>query len=105
MQVLKRIVDEYGGDLVVATLCLVETSRFGLLETELLDLLAIQPIIPGAKTIENLSVEGKLLMAKVRFVFSSLLVSYQLLEETLCLPSVYTWPCELDISVDSSMVI
>ena len=33
---MKRIVEEYGGDLVVATLCLVETSRFGLLETELL---------------------------------------------------------------------
>ena len=36
LQVMKRIVEEYGGDLVVATLCLVETSRFGLLETELL---------------------------------------------------------------------
>ena len=36
LQVMKRIVEEYGGDLVVATLCLVETSSFGLLETELL---------------------------------------------------------------------
>ena len=62
---MKRIVEEYGGDLVVATLCLVETSRFGLLETELLDLLAIQPITPGAKNVENLAVGGKLLMAKV----------------------------------------
>ena len=33
LQVMKRIVEEYGGDLVVATLCLVETSRFGLLES------------------------------------------------------------------------
>ena len=65
LQVMKRIVEEYGGDLVVATLCLVETSRFGLLETELLDLLAIQPITPGAKNVENLAVGGKLLMAKV----------------------------------------
>ena len=63
---MKRIVEEYGGDLVVATLCLVETSRFGLLETELLDLLAIQPIMPGAKNVENLAVGGKLLMAKVK---------------------------------------
>ena len=66
---MKRIVEEYGGDLVVATLCLVETSRFGLLETELLDLLAIQPITPGAKNVENLAVGGKILMAKVRLTF------------------------------------
>ena len=49
----------------MATLCLIETSRFGLLETELLELLAIQPTKPGAKTVKDLSVEGKLPMAKV----------------------------------------
>ena len=57
--------NEFGGDLIVATLCLVETSRFGLLETELLELLAIQPTKPGAKTVQDLAIDGKLPMAKV----------------------------------------
>ena len=57
--------NEFGGDLIVATLCLVETSRFGLLETELLELLAIQPICPGAKAVKDLAIDGKLPMAKV----------------------------------------
>lgn len=62
--VLQRIVKEYGNELVQATLCLVETSRFGLLETELLEILAIQPSIPGAKIVDDLAFEGKLPMAK-----------------------------------------
>ena len=39
-QVLSRFEEENGGQLVVATVCLLETSRHGLLETELLELLA-----------------------------------------------------------------
>ncbi|KAL3832682.1 hypothetical protein ACJMK2_024304 [Sinanodonta woodiana] len=73
--VLNRIIIEYGGDLVVATLCLVEISRFGLLETELLDLLAIQPLIPGQssqKKVDYLSIDGKLLMAKWALVYLGL---------------------------------
>ena len=49
-QVLVRIVSENGGDLVVATLCLIEVSRFGLLETELLELLASTPADGAADT-------------------------------------------------------
>ncbi|XP_028414822.1 telomerase protein component 1-like isoform X3 [Dendronephthya gigantea] len=39
-QVLTRFEEENGGQLVIATVCLLETSRHGLLETELLELLA-----------------------------------------------------------------
>ena len=39
-QVLSRFEEENGGQLVVATVCLLETSRHGLLESELLELLA-----------------------------------------------------------------
>ena len=39
MEVFKRFEDEAGGRLMKATLCLLETSRHGLLETELLALL------------------------------------------------------------------
>ena len=59
----------------MATLCLIETSRFGLLETELLELLAIQPTKPGAKTVKDLSVDGKLPMAKVCKITRARLVS------------------------------
>jgi hypothetical protein len=38
--VLTRFEEENGGQLVIATVCLLETSRHGLLETELLELLA-----------------------------------------------------------------
>lgn len=38
-QVLERLENESGGELVVATLCLLECSRHGLLESELLLLL------------------------------------------------------------------
>ena len=37
---LSRFEEENGGQLVIATVCLLETSRHGLLETELLELLA-----------------------------------------------------------------
>ena len=37
---LTRFEEENGGQLVIATVCLLETSRHGLLETELLELLA-----------------------------------------------------------------
>ena len=70
IQVLQRIVKEYGHELVQATLCLVETSRFGLLETELLEILAMQPSIPGAKIVDDLAFEGKLPMAKVNLILS-----------------------------------
>ncbi|KAJ7392123.1 hypothetical protein OS493_013495 [Desmophyllum pertusum] len=39
-QVLTRFEEENGGQIVVATVCLLETSRHGLLETELLQMLA-----------------------------------------------------------------
>jgi len=38
-QVIKRLVHEGDGHLVKATLCLLEVSKSGLLETELLELL------------------------------------------------------------------
>ena len=74
IQVLQRIVKEYGNELVQATLCLVETSRFGLLETELLEILAMQPSIPGAKIVDDLAFEGKLPMAKVNLILSSSMI-------------------------------
>ncbi len=40
MQVMERFEKENGGELVVATLCLLEVSQRGLLETELLQILA-----------------------------------------------------------------
>lgn len=39
MQVLTRFEQENGGELLVATVCLLETSSRGLLETELLTIL------------------------------------------------------------------
>ena len=38
---------ENGGELVIATLSLIEVSRFGLLETELLELLSMAPTQPS----------------------------------------------------------
>jgi len=40
MSVLRRFEAEGGGHLLVATLCLIEVSTFGLLESELLSILA-----------------------------------------------------------------
>ena len=39
-QVMNRFVEDGAGDLLVATLCLIEVSQRGMLETELLDILA-----------------------------------------------------------------
>lgn len=65
-QVIHRIVSENGGDLVVATLCLIETSRFGLLETELLELLAFSTVIPKTGKDNSTSAKGdRLQMVKV----------------------------------------
>ena len=46
MQVLGRFEKENGGDLLVATLCLLEASGHGLLETELLTILAEDNLMP-----------------------------------------------------------
>ena len=46
LQVLQRVVDEFGGDLVLAALCFIETSHYGLEEEELLHLLSAQPVLP-----------------------------------------------------------
>ena len=48
-QVLTRFEEENGGDIVRATLCLLETSRHGLLETELLQMLADEMLITPKK--------------------------------------------------------
>ncbi|XP_071108422.1 telomerase protein component 1-like [Haliotis cracherodii] len=48
--VLNRIIKEYGGDKVLSTLCLIETSRFGLSEAELVQLLAVEPLIPSSSS-------------------------------------------------------
>lgn len=67
-QVLARIISSYGEDLVKSTLCLIEASRFGLLETELVELLAVDPVIPpvsGSKAERYSKTEDKIPMAKV----------------------------------------
>ena len=47
-QVLQRVVEEFGGDMVQAALCLIETSHYGLEEEELLYLLSVQPALPAS---------------------------------------------------------
>ena len=51
----------------MATLCLIEVSRFGLLETELLELLASQPRVPSSPPPEGGTVAeaGRLPMVHV----------------------------------------
>jgi hypothetical protein len=49
-QVLQRTVKDNGGNLVIATLCLIQVSKLGLLETELLELLAMTPTLPGSSS-------------------------------------------------------
>ena len=68
LQVLQRIVNENGGELVIATLCLIEVSRFGLLETELLELLAADTVVPskGAKYTPFKNEIQRMPVAKVR---------------------------------------
>lgn len=47
-QIISRVVAESaaGGDLMQAAFSLIRASRFGLVESELLDLLAIEPLLP-----------------------------------------------------------
>ena len=54
IQVLDRIIAENGGDLVVATLRFIECSRFGLLENELLQLLAPHSNMESESSIDRL---------------------------------------------------
>jgi hypothetical protein len=50
MQILTRFEEENGGQLLVAALCLLETSARGLLETELLVILGDEEhLMPGSK--------------------------------------------------------
>lgn len=52
-QVLTRFEEENGGQIVVATVCLLETSRHGLLETELLQMLADESTLTPPPYIEG----------------------------------------------------
>lgn len=52
-QVLTRFEEENGGQVVVATVCLLETSRHGLLETELLQMLAEESTLTPPPYIEG----------------------------------------------------
>lgn len=52
-QVLTRFEEENGGQIVVATVCLLETSRHGLLETELLQMLAEESTLTPPPYIEG----------------------------------------------------
>ena len=47
-QIVKRVISENvaGGELLLAALALIRSSRFGLFEAELLELLAVDPILP-----------------------------------------------------------
>lgn len=52
-QVLTRFEEENGGQVVVATVCLLETSRHGLLETELLEMLAEESTLTPPPYVEG----------------------------------------------------
>ena len=52
-QVLTRFEEENGGQIVVATVCLLETSRHGLLETELLQMLAEESMLTPPPYVEG----------------------------------------------------
>ena len=52
-QVLTRFEEENGGKIVVATVCLLETSRHGLLETELLQMLADESLLVPPAYVEG----------------------------------------------------
>ena len=45
---MKRVIEEnvVSGELIVAALALLRASRFGLYESELVELLAIEPVLP-----------------------------------------------------------
>ena len=55
-----------GGDIVVATLCLIESSRFGLLETELIDMLGITTRLPQHGDADVPETRDPLPMAEVK---------------------------------------
>nr|XP_006815135.1 PREDICTED: telomerase protein component 1-like [Saccoglossus kowalevskii] len=57
-QVLKRFEEENGGYLLVATLCLLEASATGLLETELLDILGDEDNLMPPEPSEEKGVSG-----------------------------------------------
>ena len=50
---LTRFEEENGGQIVVATVCLLETSRHGLLETELLQMLAEESMLTPPPYVEG----------------------------------------------------
>ena len=50
---LTRFEEENGGQIVVATVCLLETSRHGLLETELLQMLAEETTLTPPPYVEG----------------------------------------------------
>ena len=64
-QIVKRVISENvaGGELLLAALALIRSSRFGLFESELLELLAVDPILPA----ENLYPEITFKSALNRF--------------------------------------
>ncbi|KAL8585818.1 hypothetical protein ACOMHN_065168 [Nucella lapillus] len=71
--VLRRTVEEFGGELVQATLCLIETSHFGLEEEELLHLLSAKPVLPSPPADSSPShFQEKLPMALWGFVYVGL---------------------------------
>ncbi|XP_077984631.1 TPR repeat-containing protein DDB_G0287407-like [Glandiceps talaboti] len=74
-QMLERVANDNGGDLVKATVCLLECSKHGLLETELLELLAIKPMVPsvdGEYENANIVVGEKVPMAEWALVYLGL---------------------------------
>ncbi|XP_055957078.1 TPR repeat-containing protein DDB_G0287407 isoform X2 [Patella vulgata] len=70
--ILERVVKFYGEELVEASLCLLESSRFGLMESELLELLALAPITYSKNTKTDNVENGKILMAQWAFVYLGL---------------------------------
>ena len=79
-QVLTRFEEENGGQIVIATVCLLETSRHGLLETELLQMLAEESTLTPRPYIEGES--DQITVTKVEqteagvFDFRHLLLSF-----------------------------
>ena len=59
--VLTRFEQEGGGHLLVATLCLIEVSTFGLLESELLSILADEDNLLPSSAGDKENEKGKLL--------------------------------------------
>ncbi|ESO84587.1 hypothetical protein LOTGIDRAFT_132036, partial [Lottia gigantea] len=64
--VLDRIGKDYGEEFVRATLCVLETSRFGLMESEILELLALKPIDYNPSVPANNKTGKRISMAQVR---------------------------------------